>query len=136
MNTTYFKNLIMGNVFGTSTSTSLPKTYYLGLSSTTPSAAGGNVTEPSASGTSYARVALSSLSTPSNGTITNTVAINFAESTTDWFPVGAPATYYVIYDAKTGGNLLMYNQLTHPRVIEMNTITTIKANSLSLQLTD
>ena len=136
MNTTYFKNVIMGNVFKTSTGTALPSNYYIGLSSTAPTASGTNVTEPSTSGTGYARVRLASLSTPNNGVITNSAAITFAESTADWFTSASPATYYVIYDAATGGNLLMYNALTHSRIIEINTIATIQAGSLVLQLTD
>lgn len=136
MNTTYFKNVIMGNVFRTSTGTSIPTNYYIGLSSTAPTAAGGNVTEPATSGSGYARVALTSLTAPEDGVINNSSAINFPESTADWFPASAPATYYVIFDAQSGGNLLMYNQLTTSRVIETNTIATIKANSLYLQLTD
>lgn len=136
MNTTYFKNLIMGNVFRTSTGTSLPTNMYIGLSSTAPNAAGENVTEPSTVGTAYTRVQLSSLSAPTNGVISNTSAINFPESLSDWFPAATPAQYYVIYDAQTGGNLLMYNQLTTSRVIEINTIATIRASNLYLQLTD
>jgi hypothetical protein len=136
MNTTYFKNIIMGNVFRTSTGTALPTTYYIGLSSTAPNADGGNVTEPSGSGSGYRRVQLTSLTTPTDGVINNSAAISFPESTSDWFPASAPAQYYVVYDAQTGGNLLMYNQLTTSRIIETNTIATIKANSLYLQLTD
>jgi hypothetical protein len=136
MNTNYFKNVIMGNLFQTSTGTALPTTYYIGLSSTTPTASGTNVTEPSTSGTGYARKQLTSLSTPSNGVIQNSSAISFPESTATWFSASSPATYYVIYDSLTGGNLLMYNELTAPRIIEVNTVATIKANSLYLQLTD
>ena len=136
MNTTYFKNTLMGNIFGTSTSTPIPTNYYIGLSSTAPNVDGSNVTEPSTSGTAYARVQLTSLSTPSTGTITNTAAISFPESTTDWFPSTNPATHYVIFDAASGGNLLMYNALTSSRIIQSGTVATIKANSLTLQLTD
>lgn len=136
MNTTYFKNLIMGNLFRTSTGTALPTTYYIGLSSTAPTAAGGNVTEPSTTGTGYTRVQLTSLTSPTDGVINNSAVISFPESSTDWFPASAPAQYYVIYDAQSGGNLLMYNQMTTSRVIETNTIAMIKANSLYLQLTD
>lgn len=136
MNTTRFKNLIMGNVFRTNTSVPIPSTYYVGLSSTEPNVSGGGVTEPSTSGTGYARVALSSLSTPSDGVITNNSAITFPESLTSWFPAANPATHYVIYDAATGGNLLMYNELVTPRIIEVSTVATIRAGSLYLQLTD
>lgn len=135
MNTTYFLNLVAGNVFGTKTTPAIPSTYYIGLSSTTPTTSGTNVTEPSGGG--YARVAFNSaMSKPTNGVITNSAAITFAESTADWFTSASPATYYVIYDAATGGNLLMYNALTHSRIIEINTIATIQAGSLVLQLTD
>lgn len=136
MNTKYFKNVIMGNLFRTATGTALPTNYYIGLSSTAPTEEGGNVTEPSSSGTGYTRVQLSSLTTPENGVITNSAAISFPESLADWFSASSPAQYYVIYDAQSGGNLLMYNQLTTSRVIETNTIATIKASSLYLQLTD
>ncbi len=136
MNTTYFKNCIMGNLFRTATGTALPTNYYIGLSSTQPTANGTGVTEPSTNNTGYARVRLSSLTAPTNGVIKNASAISFPESTADWFPPSSPALYYVIYDAQSGGNLLMYNQLTASRIIETNTIATIKANSLYLQLTD
>ena len=46
MNTTRFLNLIAGNVFGTKKDITIPTTYYLGLSTTTPNASGGNYTEP------------------------------------------------------------------------------------------
>lgn len=136
MNTIYFKNALMGNIFSTDTSVDIPSKYYIGLSSSAPSADGSNVTEPSASGTGYARVELTSLSEPTNGVITNTSVISFNESLTDWFRSGTPATHYVIYDAPTGGNLLMYNELKTQRVIEANTIAAIKESSLYLQLAD
>lgn len=136
MNTTYFKNLIMGNVFRTSATPAIPTSYYIGLSSTAPNLSGGNVTEPSATGTAYQRVQLSTLSTPSGGVISNSGAITFPESTGVWFPSTAPATHYVIFDAATGGNLLMYNALTSPRIIETSTVAVIREGSLTLQLTD
>lgn len=115
----------------------LPRNYYLGISSTVPTVEGKNVTEPSTVNSGYGRVLLSSsLSTPSNGVIVNTDSISFPESKTDWFSASSPAIYYVIYDSYTGGNLLMYNQLTAPRIIEENTIVTIKANSIYLRLLD
>lgn len=136
MNTTRFKNLIMGNLFGTDKTVSIPTKYYIGLSSTAPNMDGTGVTEPSASSTGYSRVELTTLSSPANGVITNTDAIQFPESQSDWFGAGSPATHYVIYDSKTGGNLLMYNELTKTRIIESNTVTTINASSLSLKLID
>lgn len=137
MITTYFKNMIMGNVFKSKTDPSLPNTYYLGLSSTAPTVSGTNATEPFISGNGYARVALdaNNLSAPSNGVVKNKAIVSFDESLADWFPAGTPATHYVVYDSATGGNLLMYNQLKAPRVIESGTIVSIKVNGFSLQLT-
>lgn len=136
MTTTLFKNIIMGNVFKTDTSTALPTNLYIGLSSTTPTAAGGNVSEPSSTGTGYARVRLTSLSAPTNGVITNSADISWPESLSAWFNASNPATHYVIFNAATGGNLLMYNALASPRVIDADTVATIKSGNLILQLTD
>jgi hypothetical protein len=135
MNSTRFKNIIMGNIFRTDTSVSIPTNYYIGLSSTEPNVGGTNVTEPSSS-TGYGRVRLTSLSAPNDGIITNTSVIQFNESTANWFTASNPATHYVIFDAPTGGNLLMYNKLTTSRVIETDTIATIKANTLYIELSE
>ena len=132
MNTTYFLNQVMGNVFGTKNDPALPTEYYIGLATTSPTVAGANDGEPSFSGTGYARVRLSSLSEPENGIIRNNEAINFNESITNWGTV----SHYTVYDAETGGNLLFYGQLSEARTIEANTILTIKAGELSIQLTN
>jgi hypothetical protein len=121
----------MGNVFGTKRDTDppIPSAYYIGLSTKTPTAAGENVGEPSAGG--YARQTLSDiLNTPSDGVITNKSDITFAKSTASWGTV----THFVIYDAPTGGNLLMYGALSPTRMVEEGTIMTIPAGSLKLSL--
>lgn len=128
MTTNHMLNRIMGNVFRTQTSPALPTSYYIGLSTSAPTAAGGNVTEPSGGG--YARKQLTGLSTPTNGVITNNSAIAFNESTASWGTV----TYFVIYDAATNGNLLFYDRLTSSRAVEANTVITIKEGALKLTL--
>lgn len=129
MNTTYFLNLVSGNVFGSQKTPAIPTNYYLGLSSTAPSLDGSNVTEPG-EGTGYARVQLTSLSVPINGVVTNDAAIDFAESTAEW----GTMTHFVIYDALTEGNLLMYGELSASRKVEAATIMTIKLGSLNLSV--
>lgn len=139
MNTTYFKNLIAGNVFKTKTTPAIPSNIYIGLSTSTPTAAGA-ATEPS--GGAYARINLTSkLSEPgasgytpalNAGEVTNTEAISFAESTAPWGTV----THYVIYDAATGGNLLMYGALPTAHAIETETVVTIKTGMLKLSVKD
>ena len=129
MNTTYFLNLVSGNVFGSKKTPAVPEKYYLGLSSAAPALDGSGVVEPG-DGTGYARVELTSLSAPVNGVVTNNAAIDFAESTSEW----GTMTHFVVYDALTGGNLLMYGELSASRRVEAATIITIKLGSLNLSV--
>ena len=131
MNTTYFLNQVMGNLFKTKETPALPSEYYIGLSSTAPNISGGNVTEP-LSNSGYKRVKLENLSEPADGVITNEQAISFDESTGSW----GTMSHVVIYDALEAGNLLMYDTLSTPRNVEAATIVTIKANSLTLTLSN
>ena len=131
MNTTYFLNQVMGNLFKTKETPALPSEYYIGLSSTAPNISGGNVTEP-LSNSGYKRVKLENLSEPADGVITNEQAISFDESTATW----GTMSHFVIYDALEAGNLLMYDTLSTPRNVEAATIVTIKANSLTLTLSN
>ena len=131
MNTTYFLNRVMGNVFNTKKDPALPTEYFIGLSSTAPSVDGQGVSEPAASA-GYARVKLEVLSEPNAGVITNDAAISFDESTANW----GTMTHFVIFDAADGGNLLMYDSLSTARNVEAATIVTIKAGSLTLTLSN
>ena len=131
MNTTYFLNQVMGNLFKTKETPALPSEYYIGLSSTAPNISDGNVTEP-LSNSGYKRVKLENLSEPADGVITNEQAISFDESTANW----GTMSHFVIYDALEAGNLLMYDTLSTPRNVEAATIVTIKANSLTLTLSN
>lgn len=128
MNTVYFRNLIAGNVFGSKTSPGLPAALYLGLSRSTPNESGGNVTEPS--GGAYARVKITGLTAPSSGVVKNGSALDFSESTAPW----GTCTHWCIFDAATGGNLLMYDQLTGSRNVETGSIVRVKANSMVLDV--
>ena len=128
MNTTYFLNLVSGNVYGTKKTPAIPDEYYIGLSSTAPSTDGLNVTEPASRG--YQRVQLTGLSEPTAGVVTNPTSISFPESTQSWGTV----SYFVIFDAATEGNLLMYGELEEARTVEAATIMTLRANSLTLSV--
>lgn len=128
MNTAYFLNCIAGNVFGSKTEPALPEVYYIGLSKTAPDE-NGDVVEPS-SALGYSRVALTVLSEPVDGVVSNTENVSFAESIGDWGTV----THYVIFDAPTGGNLLMYEALGTSRNVEADTIITLPTGSLVLSI--
>lgn len=131
MNTTYFLNQVMGNVFNTKKTPALPENYYIGLSSTAPAADGTGVTEPDTS-KGYARVKLDSLGEPADGVVSNTNAISFNESTDNW----GTMTHFVVYDALTNGNLLMYDQLDTPRTVEATTIMAIKTGGCKFTLSN
>lgn len=129
MTTTYFLNLIMGNVFLSQVDPKIPENYYIGLSTTAPDISGSNVTEPT--GGNYSRVLITSaLSAPENGQIKNSSDIDFPESTEDWGTV----THYVLYDSQDGGNLLMYEAFESGKLIQSESQARFKANSLTFTL--
>lgn len=130
MNTTYFLNQVMGNVFHTKETPAIPNDYYIGLSTSEPTIEGVCTGEPSLNGTGYSRVLLEDLSEPTDGVIKNTAPISFDESITDW----GVMKYYTVYDAISDGNLLFFGPLTLSRSVEPNTIITIKTGELSIQL--
>ena len=137
MNTTYFKNIVAGNVLGYKKSPALPATVYMGLSSSAPKEDGSGVTEPSTSATGYARVALTSsiLGDPVDGVVTNKADITFPESLTDWFPSATPATHYVLFDGTgANANLLIYGTLAKSRIIQSETQARWPANSLTIEV--
>lgn len=130
MNTIYFLNQVMGNLFHTKEEPSLPANYYIGLSATAPTTGGGCDGEPTTAGTGYARVRLESLSQPDKGVIKNEAPISFNESLTSW----GTMLYYIVYDAETEGNLLFFGNLSISRNVEPNTIITIKTGELTIAL--
>lgn len=132
MNTTYFLNDVMGNLFHTKETPALPAKYFIGLSSSEPTLEGGNVKEPSVAGTGYNRLELTNLSEPENGVIKNKAPISFNESITDW----GVMTHYVVYDAASEGHLLFYGALTQKRTVEPNTLLTIRTGELIIELSN
>lgn len=131
MNTTYFLNLIAGNIFQTKADLTIPNRLYIGLSTTAPNLDGTGVSEPDASA-AYGRVELTSLTEPTDGVVANESDINFPESTASWGSV----THFVIYDtdAVASGNLLMYGLLSTPNSVEAETVMTIEKGHLKLSV--
>ncbi len=131
MNTTYFLDLVAGNVFGSKKSPALPATYFIGLSTTAPSADGTNVTEPDSS-VGYAREEITNLTEPEGGIVKNQHPITFSESSGSWGTI----THYGVFDQKENGNLLMYGEVDPPRVVDVGTTMTIKDGVLQLFVQD
>lgn len=116
---TYLADAIVNEVFGGVNYTP-PTTLYIGLSSTLPTVAGGNITEPTIGTNGYARASVANNTTNFPTTTTNSksngVAINFPTSTGSWL-ASASLGYLVIYDAATAGNVLGFAALNNPQVV-------------------
>ena len=131
MNTTYWRNKIMDDTFQAASG----NVFYIGLSSSTPTASGANVTEPTANG--YERVQISSFTQASDGSIENTSDIVFPVSTGTWFPASQLATHWVLFDGPgASAHLLSAGTLEEPIGIWKNTTVTIGAGRVVITLTD
>ncbi|MDN5919066.1 MAG: hypothetical protein L0I76_28895 [Pseudonocardia sp.] len=110
-------------------------TLYIGLSSTTPTDAGGNITEPSTG--SYARVATTAADwAAASGTapaskVTN-VAKAFATATGDWV-AGANLTHFVLMSASTAGTCRAWGLLTTAKPVLNGDTPSFPAGSLVLR---
>lgn len=90
-----------------------PTAIYIGVSSTTPTKAGGNVTEPS--GGAYARIQITAaqFTSAASSACENNADKNFAAASADWLSA-ADLTHLVFYSASSGGTFLGYKALTTP----------------------
>jgi len=128
---TYLSNKVLDHTVG-KTSFTMP-TNYLGLSSTTPTISGTNVTEPSTG--SYARVATSgsSWTAAASGVSVNAATLTFPTASADWVSA-ANLTYGVAYDASTSGNLLYFGALTTAKPVLNGDTVSIAPSGVSITL--
>lgn len=110
-------------------------TLYLALSTTTPTDAAANFTEPS--GNNYSRVATTSADwNAASGTApavkTNSGTKTFNQASGSWGTV----TYFGLYDASTSGNLILFGALTASKSIGNGDTASFPASSITLQLGD
>ena len=115
-----------------------PSTMYIGLSSTTPTEAGTNFTEPSTG--SYARV-----STPgadwgaatgtAPATKSTTSVKTFPTATGDWVS-GSNLTHFGLFSASTGGTLLAWGALTTAKAVLNGDTASFASGALVLKLGD
>lgn len=128
----YLENKILDHVFG-NTAYSTPATVYVGLSTTTITDAGGNITEPA--GGSYARVSVTNNVTnwpnASGGSKSNGTAITFPTATGSWGTI----IDFFIADASSGGNILGYGTLTVSKTVSSGDTLSFAASALTVTLT-
>lgn len=120
-------NNLLDVLFGGDTSDA-PATYHVGLSTSTPTATGTNVTEPAGNG--YVRVAVTNNATnwpaasarsKSNGTV-----VVFDAATGSWGVV----THFVLYGASTGGTFYGFGLLAGSQTINNGGVASFPAGSL------
>jgi hypothetical protein len=123
------ENLVLDSVFG-GVALSMPGQWFVALSTSTPTEAGANFSEPSSG--AYARVAVTNNLTnfPSavNGSKTNGTAITFPESTTSWGTI----TYIGFFNLASGGSLYYYEALPVSKAVAANTTVYFSIGSLTL----
>ena len=129
---TYLANRLIDHELG-KTAFTMP-VVHVGLSTTTPTLGGTNVTPPV--GGSYARIATTGASwtAAAAGSTSNAVVLTFPTASADWAS-GANMTFGVLYDAATGGNLLGYGVLSVPRPVLNGNIASIGIGGLVVTLT-
>lgn len=108
---------------------------FLGLSSTTPNDAGGNVTEPTTGG--YARQAIDAAQMgAAAGTAPalkeNSSAITFPVATADWD--NSPVTHFTVHTASTAGSVLAWGALTTSKDVNNGDTASFAIGALDFRL--
>jgi len=108
-------------------------TLYVGLSTTTPTMAGANVTEPS--GNNYARVATAAsdwnaATSADPSVVDNANAITFPQASGSW----GTCTHAVIFDASSGGNVIGIAALAVAKTPTANDTPVLNAGFISVTL--
>lgn len=119
----YLENKVLDHVLGT-TAYTMPTTVYVGLA--TASFADDN-SGTELTGNSYARVS-ATFDAASGGTTDNSAAIEFAAATGSWGSV----SHFGIFDALTGGNLLIHGAFTTAKTIANGDILKINTGDLDI----
>lgn len=127
----YAENIILDHAFGRTTFTSSAN-LYVGLSTTTITDAGGNITEPS--GGAYARVEIANnkttWTTASGGSISNAITITFASATSAWGTI----TDMFISDSSSAGNIYVYDDLTTSKAVTNGDTVQFNPGDLTINL--
>lgn len=132
------RRALLNYLFGKTSDFDTQPTIYVGLSTTTPTETGTNVTE--ATGSGYARVATSdtdwSAATDANPAVTsNATAVTFPAATGDW-STGSNMTHFVLYDAASSGNVIAWGALTTAKAVASGDTASFAIGALQVQAGD
>ena len=119
----YLENEILDHILGTGAYT-MPTTVYVGLST-------GSFNDDNSgtelSGSGYARQAIA-FNAASSGTADNSGAVDFPAATGSWGTV----SHFGLFDARTGGNLLIHGALTASKAVDTGDILRIAAGDMDI----
>lgn len=121
----YLEQKILDHVFSIASYTA--PTLYVGLSTADPLDDASGLAEPS--GGSYARVEVSDWSRSGNE-VDNDTSITFPEATGDWGTI----THGCLFDAASGGNLLLSFELDTSRSVPSGTTARFTAGEFNVTL--
>ena len=120
----YLEDKLLDHILATTAYTA-PSNVYLGLSI---ASMGENAGGTELSGNGYTRVSVA-FDAASGGTTDNTAVLDFPACTgSNW---GAVA-YWSIWDASTGGNMLLHGAFTSAKTIEVNDVLRVAAGDLDI----
>lgn len=119
----YLENKVLDHILGT-TAYTMPTTVYVGLSTAT-FADDNSGTELSGSG--YARQSIT-FNAAASGATDNDAAVEFPAATGSWGDV----SHFGLFDASTGGNLLIHGAFTTSKTIATGDILKISAGDLDV----
>ncbi len=119
----YLENKVLDHVLATSAYT-MPSAIYIGLST-------GSFNDDNSgtelSGNGYARQSIA-FDAAVSGTADNTAAAEFSPATSSWGTV----THFGLFDASTGGNLLIHGAFTVGKLIDTGDILKVSAGDLDI----
>jgi len=119
----YLENEILDHILATGSYTA-PSAVYVGLST---GSFGDDNSGTELTGNNYSRVS-ASFSAAASGTTSNSAAIEFAAATGSWGTV----SHFGIFDASSGGNLLIHGAFTTGKAIGSGDILKIAAGDLDI----
>lgn len=119
----YLENKVLDHILGT-TSYTMPTTVYIGLAT---ASFGDDNSGTELSGGAYARQSIA-FDAASGGTTDNTASVDFPVATANWGTI----SHYGLFDALSGGNLLIHGAFTTSKTVESGDVLRVSAGELDI----
>lgn len=124
----YTEDALLNHLFGKGNYA--PPTIYVGLSTADPGDSGAGLSEPTGNG--YARVETTGAdwNTAAGGLLDNGNMILLGPATGNW----GTLTHFALFDAATGGHLLLHGALAQPKTIDSGDSARFASGELNITL--